>query len=55
MKLIDAIDFNPKESLRKNIEVKKIGMEKLFPFYKFIDGYDLKNIQGVQNLEMEIL
>ena len=36
MKLIEAIEFNPKESLQKNSQAKKIGMEKLSPFYKFI-------------------
>lgn len=46
MKLIEAIDFNPKESLPKNSQAKKIGMEKLSPFYKFIDSYEYEKYSG---------
>lgn len=46
MKLMEAIDFNPKESLPKNSQAKKIGMEKLSPFYKFIDSYEYEKYSG---------
>lgn len=46
MKLIEAIEFNPKESLQKNSQAKKIGMEKLSPFYKFIDAYEYEKYSG---------
>lgn len=46
MKLMEAIDFNPKESLPKNSQAKKIGMEKLSPFYKFINSYEYENYSG---------
>ena len=46
MKLMEAIDFNPKESLHKNSQAKKIGMEKLSPFYKYIDSYEYEKYSG---------
>lgn len=46
MKLIDAIEFNPTEKLSKNTTSKKVGMEKLFPYYKFIDSYEYEIYSG---------
>lgn len=46
MKLKDAIEFNPTEKLSKNIVAKKVGMEKLSPFYKYIEGYEYEKYSG---------
>ena len=46
MKLEDAIDFNPTEKLAKNAYVKKIGMDKLSPFYKYIDSFEYEKYSG---------
>lgn len=46
MKLMEAIEFNPKESLPKKSLAKKIGMEKLSPFYKYIDAYEYEKYSG---------
>ncbi|WP_111937230.1 restriction endonuclease subunit S [Clostridium paraputrificum] len=39
-KLIDAIQFNPKEIIKKGDVVKKVAMEKLEPFNRKISGYE---------------
>ena len=54
MKLEDAIYFNPTEKLAKNTFAKKIGMDKLSPFYKYIDSFEYEKYSGGQNLEMVI-
>lgn len=46
MKLKDAIEFNPTEKISKNIIAKKVGMEKLSPFYKYITGYNYEKYSG---------
>lgn len=46
MKLEDAIDFNPTEKLAKNAYAKKIGMDKLSPFYKYIDSFEYEKYSG---------
>ena len=46
MKLEDAIDFNPTEKLTKNTYAKKIGMDKLSPFYKYIDSFEYEKYSG---------
>ena len=46
MKLEDAIDFNPTEKLAKNAYAKKIGMDKLTPFYKYIDSFEYEKYSG---------
>jgi len=46
MKLMETIEFNPKESLPKKSLAKKIGMEKLSPFYKYIDAYEYEKYSG---------
>lgn len=46
MKLEDAIDFNPTEKLVKNTYAKKIGMDKLYPFYKYIDSFEYEKYSG---------
>lgn len=45
-KLGDVIDFNPRESISKGQVAKKVAMEKLIPFSKFIDGYELVEFKG---------
>lgn len=46
MKLMEAIEINPAESLHKNKVAKKIGMENLLPFYKFVNSFELKKYAG---------
>ncbi len=46
MKLEDAIDFNPIEKLSKSTYAKKIGMDKLTPFYKYIDSFENEKYSG---------
>ena len=46
MKLEDAIDFNPTEKLAKNTYAKKIGMDKLSPFYKYIGSFEYEKYSG---------
>ena len=46
MKLIDAVEINPNEKIVKNKIAKKIGMEKLTPFYKFVDRYEFEKYSG---------
>ena len=46
VKLGDIIIFNPRESLSKKQVAKKIAMEKLKPFTKFIDDYELAEFNG---------
>lgn len=46
MKLEKAIEFNPKEIVKKDTILKKIGMERLTPFYKFIQGYEYEKYFG---------
>lgn len=40
VRLGDVIEFNPRESISKKQKAKKIAMEKLKPFTKFIDEYE---------------
>jgi type I restriction enzyme S subunit len=44
--LKDVIDFNPKESIKKGTLTKKIGMDKLAPFQRRIDGFELVAFTG---------
>lgn len=46
MMLKEAIDFNPKESLAKGTLSKKISMDLLKPFHKFIESYYLEVYSG---------
>ena len=43
VKLCDIIEFNPSESIEVGALSKKISMDKLSPFYKFIKGYEKTN------------
>lgn len=45
-RLGDIILFNPRETLPKNKVSKKIAMEKLSPFTKFIDKYEYAEFKG---------
>lgn len=40
VKLIDAIQFNPRETIKKGDVAKKVAMEKLEPFNRKISGYE---------------
>lgn len=42
MKLIDIIEFDPLEKIKKGRLTKKISMENLIANEKFIDGYEIK-------------
>jgi len=44
--LKDVIEFNPKESIKKGTVTKKIGMDKLAPFQRKIDGFELAEFKG---------
>lgn len=46
MKLIDAIDINPKESLKKGEIAKKISMDKLQSFCRDIPSFELAEFSG---------
>ena len=46
MRLENAIEFNPKETIKKDAFAKKIGMEKLSPFYKYINDYECEKYSG---------
>ena len=40
VKLVDIIQFNPKESIKKGEIAKKVAMEKLEPFTRKISGFE---------------
>ncbi|NLD49805.1 MAG: restriction endonuclease subunit S [Clostridiaceae bacterium] len=46
VKMGDVISFNPRESIGKKQMAKKIAMENLKPFTKFIDQYELAPFNG---------
>lgn len=46
MKLIDAIDINPKETVKKGEIAKKIPMDKLQPFCRDIPEFELSEFSG---------
>lgn len=46
VKLGDVIIFNPRESIAKNQLAKKIAMEKLKPYTKFIDDFEFTEFKG---------
>lgn len=46
VKLGDVITFNPRESISKKQIAKKIAMEKLKPFTRFIDDYEVTEFNG---------
>ncbi len=46
VKLGDVIIFNPRESITKKQLAKKIAMEKLKAFNKFIDDYEVAEFNG---------
>ena len=46
MKLIDAIDVNPKETIKKGEIAKKIPMDKLQPFCRDIPEFELSEFSG---------
>lgn len=45
-KLIDFMDFNPVLSIKKNSKAKKVPMEKLLPFTRKINGYEVTEYKG---------
>ncbi|MFA6074893.1 MAG: restriction endonuclease subunit S [Negativicutes bacterium] len=46
VKLGEVVQFNPSEALAKNSLAKKIAMEKLKPFVREIDGYEMSKYSG---------
>lgn len=46
IKAADFIDFNPRESLPKNTEAKKVAMERLQPFTRDVAGYEVSSFSG---------
>lgn len=46
VKLGDVIEFNPKETLKKNDIAKKIPMDALTPFTRKIDYFELSEFKG---------
>jgi len=44
--LIEFVELNPKEKLPKNTIAKKIGMDKLSPFTKQIQGFSIEKYKG---------
>lgn len=45
-RIVDMVSFSPRETLPKNKLAKKVAMEKLSPFQKAIDGFELNNFNG---------
>lgn len=41
VRLIDVIQFNPRESIKRGTIAKKVGMAKLIPFQKALEGFEL--------------
>lgn len=46
IKAANFIDFNPRENLPKNIEAKKVAMERLQPFTRDVSGYEIAPFSG---------
>lgn len=46
IKASDFVDFNPRESLPKNTEAKKVAMERLQPFTRDVSGYEIAPFSG---------
>lgn len=45
-KVCEFIEFNPKETLKKNKKYRKIAMENITPKYKFIEKYNYEEYKG---------
>ena len=46
VKLGEVIQFNPPETLKKGTIAKKVGMDKLAPYQKKINGYEYQEYKG---------
>ena len=46
IKASDFIEFNPRESIRKGVDAKKVGMERLQPFTRDIPSYEIAPFNG---------
>ena len=46
VKLGEVIQFNPPETLKKGTIAKKVGMDKLAPYQKKINGYECQEYKG---------
>lgn len=46
MKLLDFIEFNPKETIKKGTIAKKVAMDKLEPYKREITDYELASFSG---------
>ena len=45
-RLINFVVINPKEKLKKNTVAKKVGMDKLHPYTKQLQGYSFERYKG---------
>ncbi len=45
-RLTDFVVINPKEKLKKNTVAKKVGMDKLHPYTKQLQGYSFEKYKG---------
>ena len=46
VRLEDVVKFDPRESIKKGTICKKIGMDKLLPFQRKIDGFEMEEFKG---------
>lgn len=46
MRLSDFLEMNPKETLRKGDLAKKISMDQIEPFKKFVSAYTIESYNG---------
>jgi type I restriction enzyme S subunit len=46
VRLGEIIEFNPKESISKGTLAKKISMDMINPFYKFVKEYEIEEYKG---------
>ncbi len=46
IKLKDFVEFNPSERIEKTLLTKKIAMENIYPFSKFVHQYEYANFSG---------
>lgn len=46
VRLGDVVNFNPRESIKKGTISKKVSMDKLLPFKRQIDGFEISEFKG---------
>ena len=50
-RLDEIVEFNPRETIKKDVIAKKIAMDKLQPFCRDITEFELEPFLVVQNSE----